>query len=45
MEFNLSIPAIPATLACVAGFGWAAAHGEDEEREIRRGLELAKPQA
>ena len=37
VEFNLSIPAIPATLACVAGLGWAAAHGneEDEERRLR----------
>jgi O-antigen ligase len=35
MEFNLSIPAIPATLACVAGFGWASAHAEEEEREHR----------
>jgi len=37
VEFNLSIPAIPATLACIAGFGWAAAHGneEDEERRLR----------
>jgi putative inorganic carbon (hco3(-)) transporter len=39
MEFNLSIPAIPATLACVAGFGWAATHAEEEEGE-RRGIEL-----
>jgi O-antigen ligase len=30
MEFNLSIPAIPATLACVAGFGWAATQAESE---------------
>ena len=36
MEFNLSIPAIPATLACVAGFGWAATHAEEEERERRQ---------
>ena len=37
VEFNLSIPAIPATLACVAGLGWAAAHGneEDDERRLR----------
>jgi hypothetical protein len=36
MEFNLSIPAIPATLACVAGFGWAATQAEEEEAERRR---------
>jgi len=33
VEFNLSIPAIPATLACVAGLGWAAAHGNEEEQQ------------
>jgi hypothetical protein len=36
MEFNFSIPAIPATLACVAGFGWAATNAEEEEGERRR---------
>jgi putative inorganic carbon (hco3(-)) transporter len=36
VEFNLSIPAIPATLACVAGFGWAAAQGNDEDEERRQ---------
>jgi len=36
VEFNLSIPAIPATLACVAGFGWAAAHAGDEDEERRQ---------
>src|SRR5260370_1005250 len=36
IEFNLSIPAIPATLACVAGFGWAATHAEEEEGERRQ---------
>lgn len=41
MEFNFSIPAIPATLACVAGFGWAATHGEEEEQE-RRQLQLVR---
>jgi O-antigen ligase len=41
MEFNFSIPAIPATLACVAGFGWAAAHAEEEEQE-RRQLQLVR---
>ncbi len=41
MEFNFSIPAIPATLACVAGFGWAATHAEDEEQE-RRQLQLVR---
>jgi O-antigen ligase len=35
VEFNLSLPAIPATLACVAGFGWAAAHGNEEDEERR----------
>ncbi len=39
VEFNLSIPAIPATLACVAGLGWAAAHGNEEE-DARRQLHL-----
>lgn len=39
MEFNFSIPAIPATLACVAGFGWAATHAEEEEREAREARE------
>jgi O-antigen ligase len=42
VEFNLSIPAIPATLACVAGFGWAAAHS-DEEDEERRQIRLVPP--
>jgi O-antigen ligase len=41
MEFNFSIPAIPATLACVAGFGWAAAQAEEEEQE-RRQLQLVR---
>jgi O-antigen ligase len=36
VEFNLSIPAIPATLACVAGFGWASAHSESEHEERTR---------
>ncbi len=36
VEFDLSIPAIPATLACVAGFGWASAHAESEEEERTR---------
>jgi len=36
VEFNLSIPAIPATLACVAGLGWAAAHGNEEDEERRQ---------
>ena len=36
VEFNLSIPAIPATLACVAGFGWAAAQGSEEDEERRQ---------
>jgi O-antigen ligase len=36
VEFNLSIPAIPATLACVAGLGWAAAHGHEEDEERRQ---------
>jgi putative inorganic carbon (HCO3(-)) transporter len=30
-EFNLSIPAIPATLACIAGLAWAAG-GTDDPR-------------
>jgi O-antigen ligase len=36
VEFNLSIPAIPATLACIAGLGWAAAHGDEEDDERRQ---------
>jgi len=28
VEFNMSIPAIPATLAAVLGLSWAATHGE-----------------
>lgn len=36
VEFNMSIPAIPATLACVAGFGWAAAHASEEDEERRQ---------
>ncbi|MCU1244517.1 MAG: rane protein of unknown function [Acidobacteria bacterium] len=28
-EFNLSIPAIPATLACIAGLAWAAGGADD----------------
>jgi O-antigen ligase len=36
VEFNLSIPAIPATLACVAGLGWASAHSESEHEERTR---------
>jgi O-antigen ligase len=42
VEFNLSIPAIPATLACVAGFGWAASHATEEEKEHHQ-LQLAPP--
>ena len=41
VEFNLSIPAIPATLACVAGLGWAAAHGNEEE-DARRQMHLVE---
>jgi len=36
VEFNLSIPAIPATLACIAGLGWAASHGDEEDDERRQ---------
>jgi len=41
VEFNLSIPAIPATLACVAGLGWAAAHAEEEEQRLELQIERA----
>jgi O-antigen ligase len=33
VEFNMSIPAIPATLAAVAGFAWAAGAYEKPNRE------------
>lgn len=33
VEFNLSIPAIPATLAAVTGFAWAAGAHEKPDRE------------
>jgi len=34
-EFNLSIPAIPATLACITGLAWAAG-GTDDPRPLDR---------
>jgi O-antigen ligase len=47
VEFNFSIPAIPATLACVAGFGWAATRSELEAQDELRlvNLEAATPRA
>ncbi|HYM62412.1 MAG TPA: O-antigen ligase family protein [Thermoanaerobaculia bacterium] len=36
VEFNLSIPAIPATLACVLGLAWSASLASDEEKERER---------
>ncbi len=41
VEFNFSIPAIPATLACVAGFGWAATRAEEEDVE-RKHIQLVR---
>lgn len=36
VEFNFSIPAIPATLACVAGLGWASTQSESEGHDSLR---------
>lgn len=43
-EFNFSIPAIPATLACIAGLSWAASQtdGELSSRTERERLRLVR---
>jgi O-antigen ligase len=41
-EFNFSIPAIPATLACVMGMAWAASQSDGELSSKNASLRLVK---